>query len=1362
MSGTKSESPNQDSSPDESEMAPKGMYTEAHSNQHQEMLKKAQLNAKKKDNKSYTMNFGNVISGSYTCNFDDDEDEDDPTRTPTMALIHRTMSYLWRYFCGVPTSQENDKVAFLWGKRLEAPPEMDDALHRNLTQELTHLHDNPDEMKLMLRDKRVLFQYTSVFESDYNPAKKMRVIRVFSKLANQGEFLKILCGVWTVFCVTTIAFFWSVSESVGHFQDSIMVKFDYAIDVIYGVLVLLQFNTTILNDSCVEHTSRKNIFLMTIQSKSFWCDVVSFLPIAQICSGLGVTPRWLWLTKAVRGWRLFRVPPRVKNMPSTKFMMFRIGMVIVVGGHLFACVWFCLVHDILNSFDLQLSAQTPRESYLEWWEYYAFAANEGIYLLLAVDRIAHTPYQNLFHFACVPVGAIAHAYIFGQIVMIAERKGTLETQAQEHAMAVKNTMTSLGMPPELQLRMMSYFTYERIHLSKNEIDVIFRHLSPQLRFELSLYFYIELVSKAPMFHKTKPRLIREMVLLLEDDVYLPGDFVCRAGERGDSMYFVAKGSCAVLSSDLETRIAWRSQGSHFGEIALLTGVKRTAFVRAEECCTLAQLTKERFEPFIVVWPEEIDVILQGVKNQVDRDKLKEECIKYYNLRGPPGARGVGGPGMPRRASLKLNAPQKSPAMMKRISSFNTAAAVERPGTPPAGLEEGPTKSSSSSSSSDDDSEDEKKSNGGIDDDEEMPKLPSEDPVLPFKGDDDDESGAKPNNTQKEGEEKSSRKSAMDGSTDFKAQATRRSTVADASALRRPMANKGALQRQMTMGAKKVETKAAQGEDGSASQEKSSQPMDRRRFLRRQMTKRIAKRIDQRRGSQLDRGRGSLLQTDRRGSQLAGGRASLLQTDGGLPGGKRMSALGKRMSALQAAGAEVKLPDAQNTSSVDNAPPTYVPGGRRTSCLDIGGRITVTAEPETDLLPGSPRGSDVERGSLTVEDRTQSGKFAHPTNTQQSNRSMASSGPNVLGPGANRSSITSTSGISNSGSFHQHIGKIMSKVATRKASKDKPMAESKGLKGMFGKIKSMVKGNSPRDNSARGSADTSPLAHRSSTDNSMTVRIEIPGPSGLVLVQDSDVQEMPGGPIQKNESAIQAAERLLATDLVGLKDLVQLKGDSGYMSDSGELVVAASTVSADTPAAIESLKQFGLPAGVPFKTSVPGQPERSFLWLPPALLDKIGAPVGKRGSANNFSNSSSVDQSSSMTKQKSMMSKKKTDQASSQQTTKKSFFSKLTGGTRESQTLKQNKEAEQKSAALNQMIDTLAQQLELLWSLRQGHETRLQALEQAVDTVGVSVEQETQRVLEEHMAVSEDIFALLLPEDAYDEAGDEDFKETEIT
>ena len=196
------------------------------------------------------------------------------------------------------------------------------------------------------------------------------------------------------------------------------------------------------------------------------------------------------------------------------------------------------------------------------------------------------------------VGSLVQAQFFGTIILIIARRQALDTKVQENSAAMRSAMKSLGIMPDLQLRIIAYDTYERLHRSPISIGALFSQLSPQLKFELNLYRYTEIFGNTPLFRKSPPTVIRFIVLALKDLIFLPGDYVCRHGEFGDSMYFIAKGECVVLAEDNDTVLATLRAGCYFGEISLLTGGKRTAFVRAQTFCVLAHMTHDDFEPII--------------------------------------------------------------------------------------------------------------------------------------------------------------------------------------------------------------------------------------------------------------------------------------------------------------------------------------------------------------------------------------------------------------------------------------------------------------------------------------------------------------------------------------------------------------------------------------------------------------------------------------------------------------------------------------------------------------------------------------------------------------------------------------------
>jgi len=132
----------------------------------------------------------------------------------------------------------------------------------------------------------------------------------------------------------------------------------------------------------------------------------------------------------------------------------------------------------------------------------------------------------------------------------------------------------------------------------------------------------------------RPRFIREVVVNLQDLIFLPGDWICRYGDYGDSMYFIVSGSCEVVGKDGVTPLRTLGKGDYFGEVALLTGVARTAYVRAQKFTIVAHLTKDGFHPILQKWPDQMDVILtcSGIVQEEERNNIKEKATKHYNLR----------------------------------------------------------------------------------------------------------------------------------------------------------------------------------------------------------------------------------------------------------------------------------------------------------------------------------------------------------------------------------------------------------------------------------------------------------------------------------------------------------------------------------------------------------------------------------------------------------------------------------------------------------------------------------------------------------------------------------------------------------
>lgn len=88
----------------------------------------------------------------------------------------------------------------------------------------------------------------------------------------------------------------------------------------------------------------------------------------------------------------------------------------------------------------------------------------------------------------------------------------------------------------------------------------------------------------------------------EDLVEFPaGEVVLREGEAGDHMYVVMEGAVSILIGDKV--IAHAGPGEIVGEMALINSDTRTATVRADSPCVLAEIDRGSFDSLLKYVPD---------------------------------------------------------------------------------------------------------------------------------------------------------------------------------------------------------------------------------------------------------------------------------------------------------------------------------------------------------------------------------------------------------------------------------------------------------------------------------------------------------------------------------------------------------------------------------------------------------------------------------------------------------------------------------------------------------------------------------------------------------------------------------------
>ena len=105
----------------------------------------------------------------------------------------------------------------------------------------------------------------------------------------------------------------------------------------------------------------------------------------------------------------------------------------------------------------------------------------------------------------------------------------------------------------------------------------------------------------PLFAHLDGDLLAALAQRLAVERYPAGDIIINEGEVGDKMYIVHRGQVEVLAYDRagqQRRLALLRDGDHFGEVALLYDVPRTATIRAVTPAQLYSLGREEFDGLV--------------------------------------------------------------------------------------------------------------------------------------------------------------------------------------------------------------------------------------------------------------------------------------------------------------------------------------------------------------------------------------------------------------------------------------------------------------------------------------------------------------------------------------------------------------------------------------------------------------------------------------------------------------------------------------------------------------------------------------------------------------------------------------------
>jgi voltage-gated potassium channel Kch len=264
---------------------------------------------------------------------------------------------------------------------------------------------------------------------------------------------------------------------------------------------------------------------------------------------------------------------------------------IVLGAHLIALGWI-----LIGGVASELSPQQKYITALYW----------AVTTLSTVGYGDITPDQSrsiqvVFTMVVMLLGVGMYGYIIGNVATLITNLDAARASYLEKMEEVNLFLKTRSVPAPLQERVRSYYRYLWETQKSITTQALLGELPHTLSTDIALFLNKNILEKVPYFSDADDLFIREIVQVMEPLAFLPGDYIIRQGEYGDSMYFLSSGEIEVIiDGDV---VDTHGSGAFFGEGSLITNEKRNASIRTTTYCDVYKLSRYGFDDLRAKYPD---------------------------------------------------------------------------------------------------------------------------------------------------------------------------------------------------------------------------------------------------------------------------------------------------------------------------------------------------------------------------------------------------------------------------------------------------------------------------------------------------------------------------------------------------------------------------------------------------------------------------------------------------------------------------------------------------------------------------------------------------------------------------------------
>jgi len=422
---------------------------------------------------------------------------------------------------------------------------------------------------------------------------------------------------------------------------SLVLAIDLALTVCFSVGVVTRLRTSFIRGDGMECKEPEDIFNSVTVSKSFLADLVALFTTPF----LHVHGMWAWLCllRLCKCWRIPRSFHRTMLLPFSgnyvrHMLAGAIGSTLVV-EHLYGCAWFLAKMNSPRRFGREWSLwngwseDALDTSHLEQSQFsvmiepgglenlvmcYLRALRDGGFMLAGwggVDTLS-VP-ELLLLVAMAPLSGCLVAYVYGVFVSALGIALIQEERFVSQSAILSDACRDVHLPKELQSRIHRYHSYISMHHMGSEARDLWAQLSPNLITEVRVHRMGDILVTGQLFEGLPSRHKLQLVWMMNEQVFSPGEMVIRKADIADCLYIVLRGSVAILVDDDATHLVCTMyEGEIFGIAGFLQNEvsRRTAWVRAQTYLVVLRLDKVRLDAAMQNDPELKACVFTQVKN----------------------------------------------------------------------------------------------------------------------------------------------------------------------------------------------------------------------------------------------------------------------------------------------------------------------------------------------------------------------------------------------------------------------------------------------------------------------------------------------------------------------------------------------------------------------------------------------------------------------------------------------------------------------------------------------------------------------------------------------------------------------------